>query len=480
MIVATVSGPDTYYDYHGQILGYQYLLATHFAQHIGARLRVELCRDTLELMQTLERGDVDIVAYPLTFTDIGKADLVSCGPVNASDSTSWAVRHDTPLLAKALRSWYTPGLGKKLTAEERTQQKERSQVRRKVRARYLSRSQGIISPYDQHFKAAARVTGWDWKLIAAQCYQESGFDPDAVSWAGAQGLMQIMPTTAQHLGLSPNLVHQPAENIAAAARYIRELSESFREVRDGAERIKFVLAAYNGGYFHIRDAMALCRKYGALLVCDEVVTGFRIGLSGAQGYYGIDPDITIFGKIIAGGYPGAGGIGGHKEVMKYLGAGLDKAEGKKIHKAMCGGTMAATPISCCAGYTVICEIEKRNACQVAGHMADRLVKGINESIKKYDLPFVCYNIGSICHLHTVATMHFKVDWKRPWTIPNVLKQTGLRQTEMQYMGAAYMAEGLVTLAGSRLYTSAAYTEEDIDECIRRFDRVLSKCEKIDY
>ena len=262
LIVATVSGPDTYYDYHGQILGYQYLLATHFAQHIGARLRVELCRDTLELMQTLEGGDVDIVAYPLTFTDIVKADLVSCGPVNASDSTSWAVRHDTPLLAKALRSWYTPGLGKKLTAEERTQQKERSQVRRKVRARYLSRSQGIISPYDQHFKAAARVTGWDWKLIAAQCYQESGFDPDAVSWAGAQGLMQIMPTTAQHLGLSPNLVHQPAENIAAAARYIRELSESFREVRDGAERIKFVLAAYNGGYFHIRDAMALCRKYG--------------------------------------------------------------------------------------------------------------------------------------------------------------------------------------------------------------------------
>ena len=229
-----------------------------------------------------------------------------------------------------------------------------------------------------------------------------------------------------------------------------------------------------------KGVQALCRKYGALLVCDEVVTGFRIGLSGAQGYYGIDPDITIFGKIIAGGYPGAGGIGGHREVMKYLGAGLDKAEGKKIHKAMCGGTMAATPISCCAGYTVICEIEKRNACQVAGQMADRLVKGINESIKKYDLPFVCYNVGSICQLHTVATMHFRINWKKPWTIPSVLKETGIRQTEMQYMGAAYMAEGLVTLAGSRLYTSSAYTEEDIDECIKRFDKVLSQCEKIDY
>ena len=109
-----------------------------------------------------------------------------------------------------------------------------------------------------------------------------------------------------------------------------------------------------------------------------------------------------------------------------------------------------------------------------------LVKGINESIKKYDLPFVCYNVGSICQLHTVATMHFRINWKKPWEIPYAFKQTGIRQTEMQYMGAAYMAEGLVTLAGSRLYTSSAYTEEDIDECIRRFDKVLSKCEKIDY
>ncbi len=234
-----------------------------------------------------------------------------------------------------------------------------------------------------------------------------------------------------------------------------------------------------------KGVQALCRKYGALLVFDEVVTGFRIGISGAQGYYGCDPDLTVFGKVVAGGYPGAGGLGGHREVMKYLGAGLDNEDTKnsgekKVHKALCGGTMAATPVSCCAGYVTICEIEKRNACQIAGQMADRLVKGINESIKKYELPFVCYNVGSICHLHTVATMHFSVNWKKPWTIPKVLKETGIRQSEMEYMGAAYMAEGLITLAGSRLYTSAAYTEEDIDECIRRFDKVLSQCEEIDY
>ena len=227
----------------------------------------------------------------------------------------------------------------------------------------------------------------------------------------------------------------------------------------------------------VKGVEALCRKYGALLICDEVVTGFRIGLSGAQGYFGIDPDITIFGKIIAGGYPGAGGIGGHRDVMAHLGAGLDSS-GKKVKKAMCGGTMAATPISCVAGYNAICEIERTNACEVAGQMGDRLIKGIQKSIEKHNLPFVAFNQGSVCHLDTVGTMHFAIDWSKPWEIPNILKQTSARQKEMEHMGCAYMAEGMVTLAGSRLYTSAAYTEADIDDAISRFDRIFDNCGRI--
>ncbi len=224
----------------------------------------------------------------------------------------------------------------------------------------------------------------------------------------------------------------------------------------------------------VQGCERLAHEYGALLICDEVVSGFRIGLGGAQAYYGINPDLTIFGKIIAGGYPGAGGVGGHADCMAHLGAGLD-ASGKKITKALCGGTMAATPISCVAGYTTICEIEKRNACEVAGRMGDRLTKGLQELIKKYDLPFVAFNIGSVCHLDTVGTMHFYIDWSKPWTIPNVLKQTDVRRKEMEHMGAAYMAEGIVTLAGSRLYTSAAYTEQDIDDVLSRFDKVFQNC-----
>lgn len=227
----------------------------------------------------------------------------------------------------------------------------------------------------------------------------------------------------------------------------------------------------------IKGAEALCHKYGALLIFDEVVTGFRIGLSGAQGYFGVDPDLTIFGKIVAGGYPGAGGIGGHRDVMAHLGAGLDSS-GKKVKKAMCGGTMAATPLSCVAGYHTICEIERTNACEKAGLMGDRLIEGIQKSIKKHNLPFVAFNQGSICHLDTVGTMHFAINWSKPWEIPEILKQTSARQKEMEHMGAAYMAEGMVTLAGSRLYTSAAYTEEDIDDAIARFDRVFDNCGRI--
>ena len=215
----------------------------------------------------------------------------------------------------------------------------------------------------------------------------------------------------------------------------------------------------------------LCRKYGALLIFDEVVTAFRIGLSGAQGYFGVSPDLTVFGKIVAGGYPGAGGLGGKREYMKYLAAGIQT--GDKHHKALIGGTMAANPLSCVAGYYTLCEIDRTNAAQKAGQMGDRLTEGLKVLIKKYNLPFVAFNQGSIVHLETVGTMHFCIDWGKLWKVPKILDETSIRKKEMEYMGAAYMAEGLVTLAGSRLYTSAAYDDDMIDDALSRFDKVFA-------
>lgn len=262
LIIATLSGPDTYFDYNGVPMGAEYALAENFAASLGLRLRVELAHDTTELSRMLSAGHADIIALQLPQPDIARMKLLAAGARNDSLRTSWAVHPDAAALAAALDEWY--GDGVRLTPQERQRRSmsARTPVRRKVHASYISREKGVISIYDEHFRQAARTTGWDWRLIAAQCYQESCFDPNAVSWAGARGLMQIMPATAEHLGLPADRIYTPADNIAAAARYLRELSGHFADVRDPAERRKFVLAAYNGGHGHIRDAMALARKHG--------------------------------------------------------------------------------------------------------------------------------------------------------------------------------------------------------------------------
>lgn len=223
-----------------------------------------------------------------------------------------------------------------------------------------------------------------------------------------------------------------------------------------------VLKEYN------RQVRELCDHYGALLIFDEVVTGFRLGLGGAQGYFEVKPDLTVFGKIIAGGYPGAGGVGGRKDLMAHLAAGLEA--GKK--RAYVGGTLAASPLSAAAGYFTIMEIEKTNACEVAAQAGNRLTQGLKQLIEKYRLPYVAYNQGSICHLETSGAMFVKLVSLKS------LSEIKKRKHMMEEMGAAYMAEGLITLAGSRMYTSLADTDEVIDDALNRFERVFRNIEGV--
>ncbi len=226
--------------------------------------------------------------------------------------------------------------------------------------------------------------------------------------------------------------------------------------------------AYNQG------ARELCDHYGALLIFDEVVTAFRLGLSGAQGYYGVRPDLTVFGKVVAGGYPGAGGLGGRRDLMNCLAAGLQGGQ----KRALVGGTLAANPLSCAAGYHTLLEIERRGACAKAGAAGDRLTRGLQALIVRYCLPFVAYNQGSICHLETAGALFVKINFSRPWSIPRTLQELQARKHMMEEMGAAYLAEGIVTLAGSRMYTSAADTDAVIDEALAGFERVFRQVEGV--
>ncbi len=266
MIALMVSGPESYYDYHGRPLGTQYLLCQKLAEKLGVSLRVEVCRDTTELVRRLVKGDADLVACPLSKGDVRLSadslkEAIFCGGPSDSLSTRWVVGADKPELAKAIREWYKPEMLVEVRREETFLLSTRS-VRRHVYSPMLNRKGGVISRWDALFVAYSMPIRWDWKLMAAQCYQESTFDPDAKSWAGACGLMQIMPGTAAELGLSMSQIHDPESNVAAAAKYLGDLEQRFRDVPDRYERTNFVLACYNGGYHHVRDAMALTQKYG--------------------------------------------------------------------------------------------------------------------------------------------------------------------------------------------------------------------------
>jgi glutamate-1-semialdehyde 2,1-aminomutase len=210
-------------------------------------------------------------------------------------------------------------------------------------------------------------------------------------------------------------------------------------------------------------ARELCDEFGALLIFDEVVTGFRLGLGGAQGYFGVRPDLTIFGKCIAGGYPAAGGVGGSQDVMSVFAGGLSS----KGVKVLVGGTLAANPLSCAAGYHSLLEMERTGAPVLAGRAGDRLRAGLERLIARYDLPYVTYNFGSIVHLHTSGVL--QLDLRDPAAFGEV----GPRRHMLEEMGAAFAAEGMITLAGSRLYLSMADTDEVVDDALGRFDRVFS-------
>ena len=241
MILLTLTGPEYYYDYRGRHLGTGYLLAEKFAAQVGVRLRVEVCRDSAEMVERLKADEGDIMVS----TEVGKL----------------VVNNTKEDLRREYEAWYKPSMVDEVKKQEAYLLSSRS-VKRHVFSPMLDRKGGVISHYDQLFMQYSRPIRWDWRLMAAQCYQESTFDPKATSWAGARGLMQIMPSTADLLDLPRDKMYDPEHNIRAAARYLAQLENKFYDIRERHERTKFILAAYNGGIHHIRDAMALCQRDG--------------------------------------------------------------------------------------------------------------------------------------------------------------------------------------------------------------------------
>ena len=211
------------------------------------------------------------------------------------------------------------------------------------------------------------------------------------------------------------------------------------------------------------EVRKLCDEFGALLIFDEVVTGFRVGMGGAQGYFNVKPDLTVLGKCITGGYLMAGDIGGRKSVMMTLAGGI----GSGTKRAFVGGTLSANPLSCVAGYYAIEEMARTNAAVIAGRAGDRLAKGLKDIMDRLGLPYVVYNLGSIVHLQTSALLLMSM--RNPIKL---LREVHARRQSMEEMGAAYLAHGILTVGGSRVYTSMADTDDVIDDALDRFESVF--------
>lgn len=183
--------------------------------------------------------------------------------ISLSQRVAWAVEKSSDKFLKEINRWLD---SIKTTTDFAVTYnkyfKNRYSYKRRITSGYFSNTGGGISKYDDLIKKYCLVVGWDWRLGASMIYQESQFDPNAKSWAGAEGLMQLLPSTGKEFG-SSNL-SDPEQNIKAGFKYISYLDEYWKkEIQDSLERIKFVLASYNIGLNHIVDARNLASKYGA-------------------------------------------------------------------------------------------------------------------------------------------------------------------------------------------------------------------------
>lgn len=175
---------------------------------------------------------------------------------------AWATRLNAPALRDSINVWLADtrqsGTLKKVYTKYFNSLKT---TRARIQSDYNSFSGGRLSRYDDDIKESARAIEWDWRLIASVAYQESGFNPSAESWAGAMGLMQLMPATVSQFKVAN--VMDPVQNIRAGVRVLKHLDDIWaRTIKDPNERIKFVLASYNAGLSHVTDARNLARKYG--------------------------------------------------------------------------------------------------------------------------------------------------------------------------------------------------------------------------
>ena len=182
-------------------------------------------------------------------------------PVSFSQRIAWATRHESKNLLLATNNWLKQ-IKRQIDFNIIYNKyfKNKKYFRRRITSDFYSLNKQQISPYDGLIKKYSTYINWDWRLVASQIYQESKFDPRVSSWAKASGLMQLMPKTAEELGVTNRA--DPEQSIKGGTKYLKQLWKNFEHITDSVQRIKFTMASYNCGLYHVIDAQNLAMEKG--------------------------------------------------------------------------------------------------------------------------------------------------------------------------------------------------------------------------
>ena len=236
-------------------------------QELGGGIIIkEVSADSInneDLIEMVAEGKIDYTVTNNELARINKTyypNLDITMEISFDQRSAWAVRKTSPKLAEAADKWHRENIN---SAEFQASARRYFELNKHTpQGSILSLKDGRISHYDDLFRKYAPQINWDWRLLAALVYTESNFNPFAVSWAGAKGLMQLMPRTARAYGVPAGMESDPEQSVKGGVKYIAELQKIFSKVKSDNDRIKFVLASYNSGIGHVFDAMALAEKYG--------------------------------------------------------------------------------------------------------------------------------------------------------------------------------------------------------------------------
>lgn len=235
---------------------------------VGEDITVVEVEDALSiepLIARVARGEIRLTVAPndvAQLTEDYYRNITVRPALGPTAPAVWAVRPNSPELLAALDGYIQRGRADgEFDAAYEKYFEDRDGFRERTGSDFLTSETGRLSKYDDLLRGHASELGWDWRLLASQTFQESRFDPLARSWAGASGLLQLMPGTAQDMGVTQPT--DPEQNVRGAVKYLKWLDEKWTdEIPDPDERVKFVLASYNAGFGHVADARRLAERDG--------------------------------------------------------------------------------------------------------------------------------------------------------------------------------------------------------------------------